>query len=182
MNSAVFFERDGILNKVIVRGKHQVAPMRVEHFHVNMDCLESLERLKEAGLLLIATTNQPGVARGIIDRRELDLMHSILMRQLPLDAIYHCPYDEPDNPCYKPGLGQFREAAFEWRIDLDHSFVVSDKWQDARAAHNLGCYSLLLDSPWIGEVHHDYICRSLEDIVDKILQLNALNHRSAMAC
>lgn len=172
MKSAIFLERDGILNEVKVRGHHQITPLRLNEFRVNKKAIEPLKKLKQAGFLLIATTNQPGLSRGDLDRRELERMHNSLMNQIPLDAIYFCPYDEKDDSsCFKPATGLFREAAYEWGIDLDHSFVVSDKWQDAKAAHNLGCYSVLLNSPWIGDVHHDFLCDSLDQVCRRIIEI-----------
>jgi len=172
MKSAIFLERDGILNDVEIRGHHQVTPARLEEFQLNKKAVQPLKKLKEAGFLLIATTNQPGISRGDLDRRELERMHDVLRKKLPLDAVYFCPYDESDeSPCFKPATGLFREAAYEWGINLDHSFVVSDKWQDAKAAHNLGCYSVLLNSPWIGDVHHDFLCDTLDQICGRILEI-----------
>jgi hypothetical protein len=65
----------------------------------------------------------------------------------------------------------FREASFKWQIDLDHSFVLSDKWQDAKAAQNSGCTSILVKSPWNGTVHHDFIVPSLEVAAEKIAEV-----------
>ena len=91
---------------------------------------------------------------------------------LLLDDILVCPHDQTDHcPCHKPKPGLFVEAAFKWHLDLDSSFVVSEKWQDAEAARTVGCTSLLLDSPWIGKAHHDFVLPDLETIVDKIQQL-----------
>ena len=65
------------------------------------------------------------------------------------------------------------EAAFKWHLDLERSYVVSDKWQDAQAAHLAGCSSLLLKSPWIGKGHHDFVLSSLSEVVQKIMQLQS---------
>jgi len=51
--------------------------------------------------------------------------------------------------------------------------VVSDKWQDARVARAIACTSMLLQSPWIGHGHHDFVLPSLPAIADKILRLQA---------
>ncbi len=71
----------------------------------------------------------------------------------------------------KPRAGLLVEAAFKWHVDLDHSFVVSDKWQDSEAARTAGCTSLLVASPWNGQAHHDFVLPDLDAIVDKIHQL-----------
>ena len=172
MNQSVFIERDGILNTVAVEHQHQVTPLTLEEFHVKQAIAPLLKSLKSAGFLLIATTNQPGLSRGYQSRRELDRMHDLLRRTLPLDDILVCPHDETDRcPCRKPRPGLLFEAAFKWHLDLDRSFVISDKWQDATAARTAGCVSLLVDSPWIGTVHRDLVLPDLASVVNKVLAL-----------
>ena len=174
MKKAVFIERDGILNEVKAGPKQQIAPLTLEEFKINKVAEPALRKLKSAGFVLIVTSNQPGLSRGYQSRRELDRMHDIVKRRFPLDDILICPHDESDHcPCRKPRPGLLIEAAFKWHLNLDHSFVVSDKWQDAEAARTAGCTSLLLKSPWVGNVHHDFVLPSLESIVEKILTLKA---------
>jgi D-glycero-D-manno-heptose 1,7-bisphosphate phosphatase len=176
MKQGIFIERDGILNRVRVERQHQVSPLTLEEFHVDKAMAPLLTKLKASGLVLIATTNQPGLSRGYQSRRELDRMHEMLRRELPLDDIMVCPHDEIDRcPCRKPKPGLLTEAGFKWHLDLDRSFVISDKWQDAEVARQAGCTSLLLKSPWVGEGHHDFVLPSLTAIVDKILSLRELS-------
>src|SRR6185436_12805906 len=132
MKLGVFIERDGVLNSVRVERQHQVTPLMVDEYHVNVEARDLLQKLKDAGFVLIVTTNQPGFSRGYQSRRELDLMHERLHRALPLDDILVCAHDETDRcPCRKPKPGLLIEAAFKWHLDLERSFVISDKWQDA---------------------------------------------------
>jgi D-glycero-D-manno-heptose 1,7-bisphosphate phosphatase len=176
MKLGVFIERDGVLNRVRVDRQQQVIPSSLTEFKVNEDAVPLLKKLQAAGLKIIVTTNQPGVSRGYLPRRELDRMHDLLLRKLPIDDLFLCPHDEADRcPCRKPKPGLLTEAKFKWQLDLDRSFVISDKWQDAEAARAAGCTSLLLDSPWIGTVHHDFVLPNLKAIVDKILQLKTAN-------
>ena len=172
MKLGVFIERDGVLNLARVERHHQVSPLTMDDFRVNQDAAPLLKKLKAAGLVIIATTNQPGLSRGYQSRRELDRMHDVLRRVFPLNDILVCPHDESDQcPCRKPRPGLLIESAFKWHLNLDQSFVVSDKWQDAEAARTAGCTSLLLNSPWIGQGHHDFVLPDLKAITDKILQL-----------
>jgi D-glycero-D-manno-heptose 1,7-bisphosphate phosphatase len=173
MKQAVFIERDGVLNAAKVEKQQQVTPLTLEEFRLYEDAAPLLRSLKAAGLLLIVTTNQPGLSRGYQSRRELDRMHERLRKVFPLDDILVCPHDETDRcPCRKPKPGLLTEAAFKWHLNLDRSFVISDKWQDAEAARIAGCTSLLLQSPWVGKVHRDFLLPDLAAIVDKILQLS----------
>jgi len=181
MKQAVFIERDGVLNAVRVEKQQQVTPLTLEDFKLHEDAAPLLKKLKAAGLILIATTNQPGLSRGYLSRRELDRMHERLRKVFPLDEILVCPHDETDRcPCRKPKPGLLTEAAFKWHLNLDHSYVISDKWQDAEAARIAGCTSLLLESPWVGKVHRDFLLPNLAAIVEKILQLRA-NRRAVTA-
>ena len=172
MRAAVFIERDGILNSDRVEKDHPAPPLCLEHLAPKADAVEALRELKAAGYLLIATTNQPGLSRGSLSRRELDRMHDILRRMFCLDDIFICPHDAADCcPCRKPKPGLLTEAAFKWHLNLEHSFVISNKWQDAEAAHNVGCTSILISSPWIGKGHRDIVLPRIGDAPGKILQL-----------
>lgn len=180
MKQAVFIERDGVLNAVRVEKQQLVTPLTMEDFRPLEDAAPLLKKLKAAGLILIVTTNQPGLSRGYQNRRELDRMHERLRKVFPVDDILVCPHDETDRcPCRKPKAGLLSEAAFKWHLNLEHSFVISDKWQDAEAARNAGCLSLLLDSPWVGKVHRDFLLPDLTAVVEKILQLRG--NKRAMA-
>jgi D-glycero-D-manno-heptose 1,7-bisphosphate phosphatase len=173
MKFGVLIERDGVLNKVRVERQHQVTPLTSAEFHINPEAVVLLKKLRAAGMLLIATTNQPGLSTGDLCRRELDRMHEMLRRALPLNDIFVCPHAEIDQcPCRKPKAGLLIEAKFKWHLDMDRSFVISDKWQDAEAARAAGCTSVILKSPWVGSVHHDFLLADLATAVDKILQLH----------
>ena len=176
MKLGVFIERDGVLNEARTERQHQVSPLTLEEFRVRAEVNPLLKKLKAAGFLVIATTNQPGLSRGYQARRELDRMHDLLRKNLALDDLLVCPHDETDRcPCRKPKPGLLVEAAFKWHLDLDRSFVISDKWQDAEAARTAGCTSLLLQSPWIRTVHRDFLLPDFEAAVSKILQLKSAN-------
>ena len=133
MKAAVFLERDGVINEAQLVNGHQKTPLHMDEFRIRPDVRPGLNRLKEAGFLVIITTNQPGLANGRLCRSELDLMHTMLYRALPIDDILMCPHAEGDNcHCHKPESGLFTEAAFKWHLDMDLSFVISDKEKTPR--------------------------------------------------
>ncbi len=169
MKAAVFIERDGVLNHY-VPGAHQPGiPQRMEEFRLVEEAKPLLKGLREAGLLVLVTTVQPGISRGEISRGEVDLMHRILMHKMPVDEVLLCGSDDPTHPCYKPQPGLLLEAAFKYGLDLDRCFVVSDKWQDAKAAQVAGSTSMMIESPWVGDDHHDFVVPDLKAAVRKIL-------------
>jgi len=175
MKPAVIVERDGILNRLRLERGRPVSPTALNEFELNLEALPLLRKLKERGFLLIATTNQPGISRGYLSRYELDRMHQVLMQIFPLDDILFCPHDEMDHcTCRKPRPGLIIEAAHKWDINLHRSYVISDKWQDAEAAHWAGCTSLLIKSASNGAGHHDFLVPDLATAVDKILALQTM--------
>ena len=172
MKVAVFIERDGVLNQVRVERQNQVGPLTLEDFRVNREAVPLLKKLKAEGLLLMVTTNQPGLSRGCQSRRELDRMHELLRATFALDDIFVCPHDATDDcSCRRPKPGLLLEAGFKWRLSLDHCFVISDKWQDAEAARAVNCTSLLLQSTCNGTARRDLVLPDLAAVVDKLLQL-----------
>jgi D-glycero-D-manno-heptose 1,7-bisphosphate phosphatase len=182
MKYAIILERDGVLNHTMIGPKGQIAPLSFNEFRINPEVIEPLHRLKNAGYRLIVTTSQPGLSRGVLPRRELDMMHSLLRSKLPLDDILVCPHDEADRcPCRKPQTGLLTEAAFKWHLDLERSFVVSDKWQDAAAAQVAGCLSVLIKSPWNGKCHHDFVAESFNAAATKILTMQVPTEVEAYA-
>jgi D-glycero-D-manno-heptose 1,7-bisphosphate phosphatase len=174
MKLGVFIERDGVLNQARVERQHQISPLTLDEYRVHTSAAPLLKKLRDAGFIVIVTTNQPGISRGYQSRNELDVMHKILRRTLPVDDLLMCPHDETDDcPCRRPKPGLLKEGAFQWQLDLERSFVVSDKWQDAEAALRVGCTSLMIKSPWLGGVHHDLVLSDLAAVVEKILQLKS---------
>jgi D-glycero-D-manno-heptose 1,7-bisphosphate phosphatase len=172
MRVAAFIERDGLLNSVRLDHDALVTPTRLENFKIQPAAAPLIHTLREAGYVVIATTNQPGLSTGDLSRRELDVMHDILLKKLDLDDIMVCPHDEADCcPCRKPRPGLLIEAGFKWHVDLDRSVAISDKWQDAEAARIAGCTSILIRSPWNGPGHHDFQVDSFKEAVDKALAL-----------
>ncbi len=176
MRQAVFLERDGILNLCDTVNGEQVTPLRCERFRINPAARKALLDLKTAGFVLIVTTNQPSVSKGILPRRELERMHTLLSRQLPIDDIFVCPHADWTHPSCKPQPGMFLEAGFKWGIDLDQSFVISDKEADAKAGQIAGCTSVMVRSPWVGSEYHDFVADDLPGAVQKILQLLETNY------
>ncbi|MBT5708410.1 HAD-IIIA family hydrolase [Verrucomicrobia bacterium] len=179
MKSAVFIERDGFLIKRISEGERERAPRRVEEMQINAEILPLITEIRNAGLLVIATANLPEIAKGDLSRRELELMHTFLQRRLPIDQMLFCPHDDADDcPCRKPRPGQFREATFEHRLDINHSFVLSDQWQDAAAAQAMGITSIMIESKKNGNGHRDFVLPTIDEAVAKILHLHT--HQSEL--
>ena len=146
MNRAVFLDRDGVLTRALVRAGKPYAPATPAEMEIAADAPAALARLKAAGFLLLAVTNQPDVARGVIRREDVQAMHATLRAALPLDACFVCYHDDADAcACRKPLPGMLRQAAAEYAVDLAGSYMIGDRWRDIDAGAAAGCRTVWID-------------------------------------
>lgn len=140
MKRAVFLDRDGVINRAIVRNGRPYAPQTISELEVLPGVPEALARLRRAGFLNIVVTNQPDVGAGRQSRETVERMHERLLRELALDDIKTCYHTDADAcACRKPKPGLLLQAAREYGIDLQASSVVGDRWRDVDAGHASGC-------------------------------------------
>jgi D-glycero-D-manno-heptose 1,7-bisphosphate phosphatase len=147
---AVFLDRDGVLNRPVMREGLPFPPATLEEFELYADVAEGCAELKRAGFVLIVVTNQPDVGRGTQSRESVEALHRKLRDAAPsLDAIeicYHAgaSHGEPCD-CRKPKPGMLLRAAANHAIDLQRSFFVGDRWRDVDCAHAAGCRAVFID-------------------------------------
>lgn len=143
---AVFLDRDGVLNRALVRDGKPFPPASLAELEIAADAPAALAALKRLGFLLLVVTNQPDVARGTQTRSAVEEIHAALVAALPLDGFYVCWHDDRDAcGCRKPKPGLLEAAAREHSIDLSRSFLLGDRWRDIDAGHNAGCTTVLID-------------------------------------
>ena len=143
---AVFLDRDGVVNRPVVRDGKPYPPMRVEELELLPGVSDALFRLHRAGFRLVVVTNQPDVARGTQQRTVIDAMHARLASALPIDEFRVCDHDDGDDcACRKPKAGMLEAAARESGLSLPASFIVGDRWRDIEAGRRAGCTTIFVD-------------------------------------
>ena len=159
---AVFIDRDGTISEEVGYINH------VSRFRLFPYAAPAIKHLNENGWLAIVITNQAGVARGYFSEVTIKAVHSAMTKELEsssarLDAIYYCAHHpavgEPpyrlDCDCRKPKPGLIVRAAKDFDIDLEHSWMVGDRYSDVELARNAGVKSLLVLSGYgRGEWEH----------------------------
>ena len=144
MARAVFLDRDGVINRAVVRDGKPYPPANLASTEILPGVAEAMQALQQAGWLLIVVTNQPDVARGTTARSEVEAINNFLA--LPIDEIRTCYHDSADNcDCRKPMPGALISAAIEHSIDLDASYMVGDRWRDIEAGERAGCKTIFID-------------------------------------
>jgi D-glycero-D-manno-heptose 1,7-bisphosphate phosphatase len=178
---AVFLDRDGVLNRAIVRQGKPYPPASLDELELLPGVSPGLQVLKQAGFLLIGVTNQPDVARGTQKREVVEAINAVLLANLPLDEILICYHDDSaECACRKPRPGMLLQAAAKYTIDLSASFIIGDRWRDVEAGRRAGCTTIFIDYHYSEVEHHepDYQVGSLNEAAHLIVQLESNETRS----
>ena len=147
LRPAVFLDRDGVLNEAVVRDGRPFPPQSPDEVVVVAGMAEACGRLREHGFVVVVVTNQPDVARGRQSANGVAAINSVLRHEVDFDAIYVCPHDNEDRcMCRKPKPGMLLAAAEDLSLDLEHSFMVGDRWTDIAAGQEAGCVSVYVNN------------------------------------
>lgn len=170
---AVFLDRDGTLN-VEVNYLHRIAD-----FVLIDGAAAAIQRLNEAGYVVVLVTNQAGIARGYYDEAALHTLHEHLVGVLAasgarIDAIYFCPH-HPDwtdaCACRKPAPGMLLQAAADHGLDLRRSWMIGDTRSDMQAGRAAGCRTVLVRTGYGAAIAADLLANDAsrpDAIVDDI--------------
>ncbi len=177
MQRAVFLDRDGVINHSLVREGRPYAPTTQEEFVIIDGVSDALSTLHKAGFLLIVVTNQPDVARGLVQKDLVETFHQYLLKAFPLDDIKVCyETEESGSRCYKPRPGMLFDAGEEHDIDLTKSFMVGDRWRDVGCGRAAGCFTIFIDYGYSEKLTElpDATCYGLREAVPIILRHSGL--------
>ena len=182
---AVFLDRDGVINKPVVREGRPYPPAEAKDFELYEDVAAGCARLEAAGYLLVVVTNQPDVARGTQTRAAVDAMHGKMIEALPqiarVEVCWHAGADRGDDcECHKPAPGMVLRATQSLGIDLAASFLIGDRWRDVDCGHAAGCRTIFVDRNYSEMLKQrpDWTVESFGQAVDVIIQADA----AASAC
>ena len=161
----VFLDRDGVINRAIVRNGLPYPPRHLNDVEILPGVPEAVDRIRQAGFVVIVVTNQPDVARGTTTREMVDAINGAIRGRVLVDELMTCFHDDSENcDCRKPRPGQFFRARDHYGLDLASSFMVGDRWRDIKAAANAGCRSVFIDhgyaEPFLSS-EPNFTCRSL---------------------
>lgn len=163
---AVFLDRDGVINRAIVRDGKPYPPESLNGVEILPGVYDATRALKLAGFCLVVVTNQPDVARKTQTLEAVESINRHLGTALGISHFRVCYHDDGDScRCRKPKPGLLLDAAAELGIDLPSSFLVGDRWRDIAAGEAAGCKTIWIDCGYDEEQpgNFDYRASSLLD-------------------
>ena len=148
---ALFLDRDGVINI------DHAYVCKKENFEFVDGIFDLCKRAIKLGCRIFVITNQAGIGRGYYSEQDFlsltDWMceafksHGVL-----IDKVYFCPFHpehgvgqyKQDSFYRKPNPGMILQAAKEFDVDLEKSFLVGDKETDIQAGVAAGIGSNIL--------------------------------------
>jgi D-glycero-D-manno-heptose 1,7-bisphosphate phosphatase len=176
---AVFLDRDGVINRPLIRAGKPYPPATLDEFEILPGVREACQLLKKLGFLLVVATNQPDVGRGTLAREAVETIHAWLLQQLPIERVMTCfhggaAYGDPCE-CRKPQPGMLLQAAEAFKIDLAKSFMIGDRWRDVDCGFNAGCKTIFLDWDYEEKLKRDPNFNA-HDLLDAAKLIKQLEH------
>lgn len=193
MSAGAFFDRDGVVNELVPdpRSGLPESPLDAARVSLVSGAAAGLQRLRDAGFLLVGVSNQPAAAKGTVP---LDALERVQARVLDLlraegvepDAFRIC-YHHPNGTvpglagacdCRKPAPGMLLDAARELNLDLSSSWMIGDTDGDIEAGAAAGCRTVLVENPSslhkrTGAVRPDLRASDLATAADLLLVFEA---------
>jgi len=150
MHKAIFFDRDGVINK----NDSNYYTFRFEDFVLNDGIIEALKYFSELGFLLFVITNQGGIAKGIYTREDIEYLHNQIDKtyfqnvNIKISEYAVCPHHSQTGLCLcrKPASLLLEKLIAKYKIDIHLSLLIGDSGRDIEAAQKIGMGACLLES------------------------------------
>ena len=167
-NKCVFFDRDGILNKSIIKNGKPYAPLFFRDFKVYATAQYVVRNLKSRGYKIIVITNQPDINKKKLKVSEFKKMNNFLKKNILVDKIYFCPHLQSEKcSCRKPRIKLFKLAVRKYKINLNGSYMVGDRKTDISAGRLAGCKTIYVKKRYKEDppFNQDYTVNNLIEIL-----------------
>jgi D-glycero-D-manno-heptose 1,7-bisphosphate phosphatase len=169
-NKAIFFDRDGVINKLVLRNGGFFSPRTFNEFDFYDDIKTCVDFLIENKYLIFIISNQPDISRKKMSIKELNKIDIAINKKLHIDEIYYSFDSEVSkNGSKKPSPKMLLDAKEKWKIDFSKSFFVGDSVADRDCANNANVSFILVSRSHNKELNCPLKVNSLNDIKNIII-------------
>ena len=172
--NTLFLDRDGVLNKVVMRSSEISSPRNIKELEIfkDIEALINKEIIGKWNLVII--TNQPDLSRKLIDLSFIEKTNDLIQSQIPINCIYICPHQSESHCiCRKPKIGMIKQFRKDYPKINGKELFIGDRQSDKecairanvsfvlrKALHNRNIYNpnhLSINSLWdLPKVCKDY--------------------------
>ena len=161
----LFLDRDGIINE---RVDGYITDWK--GFIFKTDFIDSISSLATLFSRIILITNQQGIGKGLMSKRDLEIIHEKMLKSIQeyggrIDQIYYCPHLAEENcSCRKPKPGMALKAKEKYPdIDFNKSVMIGDTGRDIVFGRSLGMKTVYIPSREEDFSAYDYFTSDLTE-------------------
>ncbi len=147
LKKTIFLDRDGVINIRPPKAKYIIS---WRQFVFLPKSKEALILLQKKGYEMYIISNQAGIARGDVTRKQVNSINRHLLKELEdigvrILGMYICPHGWDEKCfCRKPNPGLFFHAASNHHINLYQSYCIGDDKRDILAGKRAGCKTIFI--------------------------------------
>jgi len=172
MSSAVFLDRDGVINEIVYFPETGVpdSPLNPRQFKLLPGAAEAIRTFNNLGLKVIVASNQPAIAKGkmtpeLFKQIRIKMRTELEKKGARIDGEYYCLHHpqaklaeyKVNCNCRKPKPGLMLRASEDFGLEPAQCYAIGDSLTDVEAGKAAGCMTFL-----IGNSKCD-ICKLIEE-------------------
>lgn len=150
MRPILFIDRDGV---VLEEPKSDYQIDSVDKTRFVKGAISNLQKIAaELGYYKVMVTNQDGLGTASYPKEQFEPYQNLMLDTLAkegfvFDEIHiDASFEKDKAPTRKPGTALLQHLMGNEAFDIQHSFVIGDRWSDITLAKNLGCKAIYLQS------------------------------------
>lgn len=150
LTQTLFLDRDGVIN---VERPNDYAK-NINEFVFVEGALQAIKKLSEIFQYIFIVTNQRGVGRGIMSKKDLDVIHNYMVERIKehggnITKIYSCIDVDSTSINRKPNTGMAFMAQRDYpNVDFGRSVMVGNSKSDVEFGNKLGIYTVLVGNKY----------------------------------
>jgi D-glycero-D-manno-heptose 1,7-bisphosphate phosphatase len=173
----VFLDRDGVINQRLIGDYVK----QWSEFRFIPYAKRAIRKLTKAGYRIHIVSNQQGVGKGLMTKKELDMVTHRMLAEIKqsggrINSIAYCLHTEADKcSCRKPKSGLLLYTAKKYKFKLSDCWMVGDGERDIAAGAAVGCKTILIGNVRPKTTKPDYQVSNLLTAVNLILKIDSPN-------
>jgi len=150
MRPILFIDRDGVVLEE-PQSDYQIDSLDKTRFVKGV--ISNLQKIAaELGYYKVMVTNQDGLGTASYPKEQFEPYQNLMLDTLAKEGFVFdemhidASFEKDKAPTRKPGTALLKHLMDNELFDIQHSFVIGDRWSDITLAKNLGCKAIYLKS------------------------------------
>jgi len=160
-NKCIFLDRDGTLNKALIKTSSETFKLRPPYKKKELSFFSDIFYLKNFSkdYIFIILSNQPDLSSGIQTFKFHNYINSQIKKILCVKEFFFCtchPNLNKNCHCYKPSPKMALKAINKFNISITDSYFIGDTWRDIKLANKLNIKSILIDRGYLKNLKSEF--------------------------